>query len=295
MPWVTYLGSLVGIACAVVVVLQFSKLSTTALNVQTRPTQPVSYPVQPALQSTSLEQPTPPSLLQKVGNGLAAISLATMANLGTPYMTPAAEVDVLSTPTPSTEYIFDDGELLSKSTLSDLQNKLPLVEAKTGYRINVVTLRKLVAFEDAFQFADNLIETWYPTAELGDKKAVFVIVKNSKEGGLVGGPSFSKNVPGSVIESIINDNVGKLVTQEKFNQAITSTVSRLETVLSGKPDPGPPRGLEDKEQPQQTATYKSKDETDSKRGVYTAVFGALVAISFIAPMVQFFGYTKDDQ
>ena len=43
-----------------------------------------------------------------------------------------------------------------------------------------MTLRKLVASDDAFQFADKLIEAWYPTAELGSKKAIFVLVKQSK-------------------------------------------------------------------------------------------------------------------
>ena len=40
----------------------------------------------------------------------------------------------------------------------------------------------------------------------------------SQEGGLVGGPSFSQTVPGSVIESIMNDNVNYLAGEEKFNQ-----------------------------------------------------------------------------
>lgn len=42
------------------------------------------------------------------------------------------------------------------------------------------------------------------------------------------------------------------------------------------------------------STFKSEGETKDKKGVYTAIVGGLVAIAFIAPMVQFFYYTGGD-
>ena len=48
----------------------------------------------------------------------------------------------------------------------------------------VVTLRKLQFETDAFAFADKVIERWYPTAADGNKKAVLVLVKGSKESAL---------------------------------------------------------------------------------------------------------------
>lgn len=77
------------------------------------------------------------------------------------------------------------------------------------------------------------------------------------------------------------------------HQAVESSIDRLAAVLEGKEDPGAPRLLYTKGE-KQTATYKTKAETDEKRGVYVGVFGALMFIAFVAPMVQFFGYTKDD-
>ena len=38
-------------------------------------------------------------------------------------------------------------------------------------------------------------------------------------------------------------------------------------------------------------TFKSEDETESKKNIYITIVAALVAIAFIAPMVQFFYYT----
>ncbi|GMI42634.1 hypothetical protein TrCOL_g10708 [Triparma columacea] len=42
------------------------------------------------------------------------------------------------------------------------------------------------------------------------------------------------------------------------------------------------------------STFKSKVETKSKKGKYTALLGVLVMGSFIIPMAQYFWYVKDD-
>lgn len=287
------LGAACGV-CVAALVTHAAPASPTPslLAAQTRSVVPIAPAAPPARAGDAARAPT---LVQRVGQGLAALSLTAMAHAGTPLLTPAAEVDLLAAPTPTNTYVYDDGALLSRSSAGGLQARLPEIERKTGFRINVITLRKLIVSDDAFQFADNLIETWYPTAELGDKKAVLVIVRNSKEGGLVGGPAFSKAVPSDLVESIATDNLGKLLTQEKFNQAIESTVDRLEAVLTGQPDPGPPKLLFANEATKQSQTYKTKEETDEKRDLYTGIFVALVAVSFVAPMVQYFGYTKDDR
>merc|ERR1711871_993565 len=42
------------------------------------------------------------------------------------------------------------------------------------------------------------------------------------------------------------------------------------------------------------STFKSKVETKSKKGKYTALLGVLVMGSFIIPMAQYFWYVRDD-
>ena len=39
------------------------------------------------------------------------------------------------------------------------------------------------------------------------------------------------------------------------------------------------------------STYKTEEETQDKKITYTTVVGGLIAVAFIAPMVQFFYYT----
>ncbi len=42
------------------------------------------------------------------------------------------------------------------------------------------------------------------------------------------------------------------------------------------------------------STFKTKKETKTKKGKYTALIGVLVMGSFIIPMAQYFWYVRDD-
>mmetsp|Transcript_8073 Transcript_8073/g.26832 ORF Transcript_8073/g.26832 Transcript_8073/m.26832 type:complete len:282 (-) Transcript_8073:910-1755(-) len=227
--------------------------------------------------------------MQRLGTGAASLGLAASLLMG-PVTMPATagELDVLGSPVPSSNYIVDDGSVLSRSATGALQKELAALEKDTGYRVEVVTLRKLVFQSDVFAFADKLIETWYPTAELGDKKAVFVLVKGSKEAGLVGGPSFNKFIDFDLVDSIVNDNVAILANEEKFNEAVSSSVKRIEAKLKGETDPGPPVRFEAKK----GSNFKTKEETSNKRDVFANVVIGLLVISFIVPMIQYFGYVS---
>lgn len=66
------------------------------------------------------------------------------------------------------------------------------MQIETGYRVEVVTLRKLEFENDPFAFGDKLIEKWYPTVEEGADKGLLLIVTTAKDGALTGGPKFTK-------------------------------------------------------------------------------------------------------
>ena len=55
-------------------------------------------------------------------------------------------------------------------------------------------------------------------------------------------------------------------------------------------NPGPPnKFIKDK-----SKTYKTKEETNEKREVFSNVVIGLLVISFVVPMVQYFGYVAGD-
>ena len=68
-------------------------------------------------------------------------------------------------------YIVDDSGLLSKASSGAINSTLKELEETTGYHVNVITVRKLVFEQDPFAFGDKVLETWYPSRELGTRKA----------------------------------------------------------------------------------------------------------------------------
>ena len=221
-----------------------------------------------------------------VGLGAAA-SLA----LGAPDVATAAELEILQTPAPASlkGYIVDDGQLLSRAASGSINSRLKELEEATGYHVNVITVRKLVFEQDPFAFGDKVLETWYPTLEEGNNKGNLLLVKNTKEGAVVGGPAFLKGVGNDVLDSILSKNIPINLDEEKYGEALTSSVDRIVAALEGKADPGPPVKYEKSRE----KTYKTKEETNEKRGLLNVVIGLLV-ISFVVPMVQYFGYVAGD-
>lgn len=116
--------------------------------------------------------------------------MLTVSSLSASLPAVANEFDVLTTARPTTNYIIDDADVLSKSVKKSISDRLKALETETGYRVEVVTLRKLEFENDAFAFGDKLIERWYPTLEEGTTKGVLLVVTTAKDGALTGGPKF---------------------------------------------------------------------------------------------------------
>lgn len=221
--------------------------------------------------------------------GLGAASALTFC---APNVATAAELEILSTPAPQSGvgYIVDDAGLLSRAASGSLNKSLKALEDKTGYHVNVITVKKLVFEQDPFAFGDKVLEKWYPTLEEGNLKGNLLLVKNTKEGAIVGGPAFLQGVGNDVLDSILSKNIPYNVEDEKYGEALTSSVARIAAMLEGAADPGPPNKFEKSKE----KTYKTKAETSDKREVFSNVVIGLLIISFVVPMVQYFGYVAGD-
>ena len=227
----------------------------------------------------------------KVKNFAIATTLATTLSLGAVTSdAKAGEIEILATPAPTAGYIVDDAGLMSRSTATAVNKTLKELEDATGFHVNVITVRKLVFETDPFAFGDKVLETWYPTVEEGNDKGNLLLVKSTKDGALVGGPKFLKQVGDPLIDSVLTSNYGINLEQEKYNEALTSSVKRIAAVLEGKDDPGPPAKFE----AQKGSNFKTKSETSEKRDVFANVVIGLLVISFVVPMLQYAGYVVGD-
>ena len=169
--------------------------------------------------------PPPPPPLQAA----AAAALAF-----TPLTAAAGEFDLLQAKTPTAAYVIDDASVLNRTTRKTLNDSLAALEKATGYRLEVATVRKLEVEGDPFALGDKMIEHWYPTVAEGTNKGVLLLVTAARDGALTGGPAFLKAVGDDLIDSVVGDNLPILAGDEKYNEAVASSVKRIEAKLTGE-------------------------------------------------------------
>jgi hypothetical protein len=75
---------------------------------------------------------------------------------------------------------------------------------------------------------------------LQDKSGILLVVSAGKDGALTGGDAFMSALGDDIIDSVVGENIPILTGEEKYNESVTSSVSRVVARLSGKEDPGPP-------------------------------------------------------
>ncbi|KAJ0457129.1 putative Acid phosphatase [Helianthus annuus] len=234
---------------------------------------------------------TNPNWVSHVQHGLAALAISLALNFspilggGSAF---ASEFDVLNDGPPKETYVVDDAGVLSRVTRSDLKKLLADLEYRKKIRIDFVTVRKLTSKADAFEYADQVLERWYPTLEEGNNKGIVVLVTSQKEGAVTGGPEFIKSVGDTVLDAVVSQNLPVLAVDEKYNEAIYSSAKRLAAAIDGLPDPGGPQPKDAKRE----SNFKTKEETAEKRDQFTVVVGGLLVIAFVVPMAQYYAYVS---
>jgi uncharacterized membrane protein YgcG len=153
----------------------------------------------------------------------------------------------------------------------------------------VATTRKLEFNPDVLSFSEKIFRKWRKS-DGGDKTGLLVVVTSSKEGALIGGESFIEAVGDDIIDSVQADNIPIFTEQEKFNEALLSSINRVVAVLEGKEDPGAPQRTDNTRR----RTYKTKEETDRVKPVTGTIVLTLLLIAFVVPMLQYYGYVSKD-
>jgi uncharacterized membrane protein YgcG len=199
----------------------------------------------------------------------------------------ATEFDILASSAPEVNYYIDDASVLSRSTRDEIDSKLSTLAKRTGYKVLVVTTRKLEFQPDILSFSEKIFRKW-SKSDGGDKTGLLVMVTTNKEGALIGGESFVKAVGDEVIDSVQGDNIPIFSEQNKFNEALSSSINRVVAVLEGKNDPGAPQRPDNAPK----RTYKTKEETERVKPVTGTIVLTLLIIAFVVPMLQYYGYVS---
>ena len=183
-------------------------------------------------------------------------------------------------------WIVDEAEVISRLNEGSVSNALEELANQTGYQVRIVIIRRLDYDETANSFTQKLFEKWFPTPEAQGNQGLLMVDTLTNKTAFVTGDGIKSVMSDEIANSVASETLmAPLRDGNKYNQAILDASDRIITVLSGKPDPGPPEIVDNVNL---ESNFVEADEVD--RGNATAwVVGLLIAATII-PMATYYAY-----
>lgn len=183
-------------------------------------------------------------------------------------------------------WVIDKGEILSRISEGNISSVLDNVEKQTGNQVRFVTIHRFDYGETAASFAEKLFKKWFPTPEAQANQTVLVLDTVTNNTAIRTGEGVKSLLSDEIAKSVADETVQVPLRQgNKYNEAFLAASDRIATVLSGKPDPGPPQVVDNV---QVEGTFKRAEETDA--GNATLIVVVLLVLATVIPMVTYFWY-----
>lgn len=181
-------------------------------------------------------------------------------------------------------WVVDQGDVISPLTEGRLESIAKNLAKSTATTVHFVTVHRLDYEETPATFATKLLDRWYPDQEAQANQAILALDTVTNGTYLITGEAVKAKLPDEIAESIAQATMRVPIKDGNYNQAFLDASARMEAVLSGQPDPGPPVTKEVVSE----KTYKSIDETDDRSA--TIIVIVLLIAATVIPMVTYYWY-----
>ncbi|MCY4173046.1 MAG: TPM domain-containing protein [Cyanobacteria bacterium MAG CAR3_bin_5] len=213
--------------------------------------------------------------------GLLVLGLVVLAP---PSMAMTA-ADLPATP-PEQERVVDQAEVLSRSAAGELNRRLSDL---TGYGVeaNLVTLERVDYGSTPATVATDLLERW----QQQDPRERLVTLVETRTGqvAVVVSPALARRLPPDLLQSTAEDTMaGQLRRGEGYRMTMLGGIQRLDTVLAGEEDPGPP--APEAAMPAVRSNIPSHEETAASNALtWVAV---LLGLGTVIPMLTWWVFSR---
>ncbi len=181
-------------------------------------------------------------------------------------------------------WVVDQGDVISPITEGRLGKLAEKLAEDTGTNLHFVTIHRLDYEETPETFATKLLNRWYPEPDAQAHQAILALDTVTNGTYLITGAGVKPKLPDDIAESIAQATMRVPIKEGNYNQAFLDASTRLEAVLTGQPDPGPPSEKEVVAE----KTYKSLEETDDRSA--TIIVIVLLVAATVIPMVTYYWY-----
>ncbi|MEO0376169.1 MAG: TPM domain-containing protein [Cyanobacteria bacterium P01_A01_bin.17] len=217
---------------------------------------------------------------------ITALLMGLQLLITAPVLAATTVLDVPNITADPNNWIADEANLLSPIATRTVNKTLSQVAKQTGNEVRMVTVRGLNYGVTPQAFTDELFEEWFP-AEFQGNQALLLLDVKTKDAAIRVGEQAKDAIPDDLAQSLALESLLIPVRQGNYNQAFQDTAARIEAVLAGNADPGPPV-VEIAQLPERN--YKTSEETNDFNA--TIIVVVLLALATIVPMVTYFIYQR---
>lgn len=230
-----------------------------------------------------------PDLPQRAWRGLQGFLLALVLLLGLAQAPAALATGPKDFPlAPPSGLVLDTADLLSRAAASDLEKRLEELDQQQ-VQARLVTLRRLdygLALEDLGQ---QLMERWKTQDPEGaERQLVLLIESQNNSGAVVASPDLADTLPRSLLASTGTSTMGLPLREgARYRQASIDALTRLQAVLQGQEDPGPPQLIE--RLPVETNVPTAEETASSNAFLWVVV---LLVVGTLVPMITWWIFSR---
>ena len=189
---------------------------------------------------------------------------------------------------PPEEAVVDSADVLSRASRNEITARLEELD-QFHVDARLVTVRRLDYGLSLPAFGEELLERWQADAPQTDRPLlIFLEESQSKQAAVVASPELLEQLPESLLRSTGRTTMSQpLRDGDRFRQATLDGVERIETVLNGGEDPGPPVQVERVALPTNVPT--AEETQDSNAFTWVVV---LLVVGTIVPMATWWIFSR---
>ncbi len=183
-------------------------------------------------------------------------------------------------------HVVDGADLLSRSASTEIERRL---ESFGADRVDarLITLRRLDYGLSLDALGQQLIERW-SSPNSSQAQLLVLIESQNNSAAVVISPDLSEQLPSDLLSSTAISTMGLPLREgARYRQASLDALDRLEVVLQGGEDPGPPVLLE--RMPIET-NIPTREETQSSNAFMWVV--VLLVVGTLVPMITWWVFSR---
>ena len=187
---------------------------------------------------------------------------------------------------PVQERVVDQGEVFSRAAAGELNRHLSELTSY-GVEANLVTLGRVDYGSTPTTVATDLLERWQQQDP--QERLVTLVETRTGQVAVVASPDLARRLPPNLLQSTAEDTMaGQLRRGEGYRLTMLQGIQRLDTVLAGEEDPGPP--AQEAAMPAVRSNVPSHEETAASNAlIWVAV---LLGLGTVIPMLTWWVFSR---